>query len=84
MFDKKYRGTLLIAMAVLIVILAHNFLALRNQRSMTQHVGDTVQELSQGVDKSGQQLDGRTISQMFGIGVKNDGDKIKDSTPSNN
>jgi len=74
------------AVFVLTVIIAtlfvYGLLTMRDTRSAAEKIGDAIHELPQGIDKSGRQLEDRTLGQKIGDDVQDAGDKIKKNTKS--
>ena len=67
------RNILVVAVLVVVGFLAYSLLTMPDHRSAGQKIGDAVNELPNGVDKAGRQLESRTPGQKIG-------DTIKDNT----
>lgn len=80
MINEAYKGPLVIIAVIVIAAMAYCSLTMRDERSVTEKIGDAIHELPQGIDKAERQLEGRTPGQKLGDVVKDAGDKIKDNT----
>jgi hypothetical protein len=80
--NKKYNGPLMLVLVIIIAFAAYDFLTMKDQRSFSDKISDAYHSLGQGPDKAARQLEDRTPGQKLGDGVKDAGDKIKDSTKS--
>ncbi len=80
MIKETYKKPVIIILGIAIALLAYGFLTLPDQRTATEKVGDAINELPQGIDKAGRQLEDRTPGEKLGDAVKDAGDKIKETT----
>lgn len=69
---------LVIVMAV--IFAAYTLLTMPDRRSSGQRIGDAFHELPNGVGKAGRELEDRTPGQKIGDGIKDAGEKVKDTT----
>jgi len=83
MTKKTYMQPLAIIALILVCLLAYGVLTMRDQRSMTEKVGDAIHDLPQGVDKAARQLEDRTPGQKLGDDIKDTGEKAGDKVKEN-
>jgi len=74
------RGILTFVVVALLVVAAWGVLTMPDHRSTGQRIGDAVDALPQGVDKSARELQDRTPGARLGDDVKDAGQNLKDST----
>ena len=70
MIEEKYKKPLVIVVVLIVAVLAYGLLTMRDQRSMTEKIGDAIHDLPQGPDKAARQLEDRTPGQKLGDAVK--------------
>lgn len=84
MTNSSTRTIVALAAVAVLALVAWAVLTMPDRRSTGQRIGDAVDALPQGVDKAAQQLESRTPGERLGDAVENAGERIKETTNTNN
>ena len=74
------RNLIAIVVVVVVAAMAWGILTMPDRRTPGQHVSDAIDQLPNGLDKAGRELEPRTPGQRIGDTVKDAGQNIKDNT----
>lgn len=74
------KSLLMACLIIAIVILGYTILNAPDQRTGGQKISDAINELPNGVDKAGRQLESRTPGQKLSDAAKDTSDDVKKAT----